>query len=176
LFLRNKGEVMADLVWSNFCLPNVNGASRVSSYTQCCSAQYEFSFATTAPAASNGSNYYPNNCLQGIRLEQLITIGPMKVDMEVESNGIEVDDDLIVNGLIYEEDQHNVNLGAASVTGFGTSFGGGMSLCNGRHDIEAGKLLATVAAGQTVTLGVQDNHGIDIILSGAIILRALRAP
>jgi hypothetical protein len=166
---------MADLVWSTACLPEVNGADRDLSYSQCCSARYEFSYSANRGNGFNDSNYFPNECSASPSFT-VVNIGPMIIDMEVISDDILADDELLVNGSIYEPGTEPRFLTGSENNGTGIPFVAGMSICNGQHTVAAGKLLSIVPQGSSVTLGVGDNHGIDIILSGAIILRALRAP
>jgi hypothetical protein len=160
---------MADLVWSDDCAPAIEGGSRDEGYEECCSARFEF-----AVQVIPGRGYFPNECQASPALIAA-TIGPMIVDMEVVSDGIEVDDELLVNGEVFEAGQHRVTLGAGT-TGTGASFSGGTSLCNGRHNVVAGKILAVVPQGDSVQLGVGDNHGIDIEINGAVIVRPVSAP
>jgi hypothetical protein len=161
------------LSWTEECIPSVSGASRDTLFNQCCSARFTFSLSATVPAGVSGSTYYPNNCLR--QKTSSIDIGPMIVDMEVVSGGITVDDDLLVNGSIFEGNQHLVILGGGT-TASGDTFDGGLSACNGAHSIGSGKILATAASGSSVKLEVADNHGITLSGFGSIILRPALAP
>ena len=161
------------LSWSEECIPLVSGAFRDTSYNECCSARFTFSLVATVPAGVGGSTYYPNNCLR--QKTSSINIGPMIVDMEVVSDGITVDDELLVNGSVFEPEQHLTLLGGGT-TANGTTFIGGLSICNGLHSINSGKILATVASGSSVVLEAADNHGITLSGSGSIILRPALAP
>jgi len=162
------------LVWNDDCLPAVSNATRDTSYTACCSARYTFNLVGTIAPGVGGSTYYPNRCTAS-PTTAAVSIGPMVVDMEVVSDGITVDDELVVNGVVFQAGQYLVNLGAGT-TALGTTFAGGTSDCNGQHLVGAGTVLATVAQGQSATLVGADNHGIDLFMNGAIILRPVVAP
>lgn len=153
---------MENLVWSEECVPDVEGGSRDENYTECCSARFEFSYS------EEGLPYTPNNCSASPYVT-VMTIGPMIVDMEVISDGIEADDELLVDGAVFEP---------GSDAGFllGPQGIDGPALCNGRHTIDAGKVLAVVSQGDLVELGAGDNHGIDLILEGAVIVRPVASP
>jgi hypothetical protein len=99
----------------------------------------------------------------------------MVVDMEIVSDGITVDDELLVNGAVFGAGSNLVTLGAGA-TGLGATFAGGASACNGQHTIAAGTVVATVPQGSSVTLAGGDNHGIDLFMNGAILLRPAGAP
>ena len=170
-----------NLVWSNNCVPNVVNADRDNSYTECCSARFTFTLIGLVTPGTFG-DYFPNRCL-GVPSTPTVTIGPMVVDMEIVSDGIVVDDQLLVNGSAFQAGQHPVILGEGT-TATGANFPGGLSLCNGQHSIPAGTVIATVQQGATVTLAGGDNHGINLFVAGnsartapaAIILRPVQAP
>jgi hypothetical protein len=166
---------MSELVWSEFCVPAVTGASRDSAYSECCSARFEFSYTAGRGNGLNNSNYFPNECSASPRLD-VINIGPMIVDMEVISGGILVDDELLIDGSIYEPGTELRVLAAEQKNGTGVPFTGGLSVCNGQHTVAEGKVLTVVPQGGSVTLGFGDNHGIELILNGSIILKPLQAP
>lgn len=164
---------MSAVIWSAACVPAVTNAVRDTSYTQCCAARFTFDVSAGVGAA-NGSTYYPNKC-SASPTTAAVTIGPMIVAMEVVSDGISVDDELLVNGAVFQAGAYLVALGSGA-TAYGTTFGGGQSACNGQHSVAAGTVLATVAQGATVTLRGGDNHGIDLFMRGAVLVRPAGAP
>jgi len=163
-----------NLFWSEQCVPEVVNAVRDTNYMQCCSARFTFDLVATITPGVGGSTYFPNNCTQS-PTTAFVTIGPMVVDTEVVSDSITVDDELLINGQVFQAGQYLVSLGAGA-TGTGATFAGGQSACNGQHTVGAGTVVATVPQGQSVTLAAGDNHGIDLFIRGALLLRPAAAP
>lgn len=161
------------LVWSDNCIPAASNAVRDTNYSECCSARFTFSVSGSVPAGPYGT-YYPNKCTRSPSTAS-VTIGPMIVDMEVVSDGIVVDDELLVNSQAYEPGNYPTILGEGT-TATGANFPGGPSACNGQHRVVAGKVLATISQGDSVVLAGGDNHGIDLFMRGAVIVRPVVAP
>jgi hypothetical protein len=100
----------------------------------------------------------------------------MVVDMVVTSAGIEVDDELLLNGEVFEPGQYTVTLSPGTNAADGNEFPGGPSLCNGRHVIPAGTVLGSVPQGSYLELRGGDNHGIALMMEGSVVLRAAGPP
>lgn len=165
------------------CFPNSNQYFSKSGFG-CCTQCYDYFEVVDIPNVNCGifsSNYYPNRC-SGNPKTPTGTIGPMPLDSEVLLNFYSVDDDLVVNGSIYEENQHLVTLGSGN-TGDCTTFGGGLSTCNGAHSevfgltyCNGGKLLATIPKGGFFSAYGQDNHGINCFLILTVVVVPVDAP
>jgi hypothetical protein len=161
---------------------------------KCCECTYSFNVTGTIAAGCGGSNYYPNRCEPLNFQTDAITIGPLKFAAEISAGpgGITVDDELIVNGSVFQAGQYLVNLGGgctgrtASNTpqcgdcerfGWnGTTFAPVASTCNGQHTIPEGTVIGTVSENGSMTIAAGDNHGIDLFMSGQIVIKPLAAP
>ena len=161
---------------------------------KCCECVYSFNVTGTIAAGCGGSNYYPNRCQPLNFQTPSITIGPLKFIAEILAGpgGITVDDELIVNGSVFQSGLYLVNLGGgctartASNTpqcgdcerfGWtGTSFSSVPSTCNGLHTIPEGTVIGAISEGGTMTIAGGDNHGITLSMSGQIVIKPLGAP
>lgn len=166
------------VIWSDLCIPQVTNATRDPEYRDCCSAKFDFSLTTPVPAGVGGSTYYPNKCDPTWLTTDPVTIGPMVVDMVVISAGIEVDDELLLDGEVFQPGlpQYAVTLSSGNNGGDGSFFPGGPSLCNGRHVIPEGTVLVSVPRGTSLELRGGDNHGISLMMEGSVIVRAVGPP
>jgi hypothetical protein len=160
----------------------------------CCECTYSFSVSTPVAAGCGGSNYYPNRCQPLNFQTAAITIGPIKyaAEISVGPGGITVDDELIVNGSVFQAGLYPVNLGGGctargagespqcgSCERFGwtgTAFSSVPSTCNGQHTIPEGTVLGTVSENGSMTMAAGDNHGIDLFMFGQIVIKPLGAP
>jgi hypothetical protein len=131
-------------------LGEVDVLSRVDS-GECCQVVYDLS----AKGAGVG---LPGHCRAEPRTSEFV-FGPMVVDMEVVSLGLDVDDELMVNGQRFEPGMYPFS-----------------NSCNGAHKIPHGRVIATVMAGRTVSIQAADNHGVNLAISGKIMLRAVQIP
>jgi|LakMenE01Jun11ns_1017448.scaffolds.fasta_scaffold9751293_2 hypothetical protein len=145
--------------------------------SNCCGRTYEYNQTVEIPnvqCPSWSSNYYPNRCT-GPKTPTG-TIGPLKIATEFRLEFLSVDDDLVVNGQIDQPNQHLVELGAGN-TGTCVTFAGGMSICNGFHvESGTGRVLATLDAGETISVYGQDNHGIVCALVLTLLAVPVEAP
>jgi hypothetical protein len=158
---------------NKLCCPEFENATLGE--VECCRCPYSIDLEGTVAAGCGGSNYFPNNCGDVETFTPEVTFGPFpfRCEVVVGEEGLEVDDDLLIDGEVYEAGQHLVQLGAGP-TGYDDGeggcegFAGGTSECNGAHTIAEGTVLATLDIGDTVTLKGSDNHGIDLYLRGNI--------
>lgn len=166
------GEIKIYL--NKLCCPEFENAT-LGEESECCRCPYSIDLESTVEAGCGGSNYFPNDCGDTERFTPEVTFGPFsfKCKVVVGEGGLEVDDDLLIDGNIFEDGQHTVELGAGT-TGYDDGnggceeFAGGTSECNGAYVIEEGAVLKTLEIGETVTLKGSDNHGIDLYLRGDI--------
>jgi hypothetical protein len=160
----------------------------------CCECTYSFSVTGTVASGCGGSNYYPNRCQPLNFQTAAITIGPIKYAAEILAGpgGITVDDELIVNGSVFQAGQYLVNLGGGCTArtaantpqcgdcerfGWnGTAFASVPSTCNGQHTIPEGTVLGTVPENGSMTIAAGDNHGINLFMSGQIKIKPIAAP
>lgn len=172
-------------VVGNLCCP-IGSMSLVDE--TCCECTYSFNLTGTVAAGCGDSTYFPNRCQPLSYQTAAITIGPFNYDVEVVSNSILVDDELIVNGAVFQpgiypvapSDQCPDGLCPGS-TGFGTNpncvqFDGGASACNGQHTIPVGTVITVIPAGTTATIAAGDNHGIDLFAAGEITIKPISTP
>jgi hypothetical protein len=196
--IKKKGDKVVSIFFSGskhlittLCCP-IGSMSLVEE--TCCDCTYSFSVSGSIEAGCGGSNYYPNRCEPLNFQTAAITIGPIKFAVEISAGpgGITVDDELIVNGSVFQAGQYLVNLGGgctgrtASSTpqcggcerfGWtGTVFAPVASTCNGLHTIPEGTIIGTIPENETMTIAAGDNHGIDLFMSGQIVIKPLTAP
>jgi len=154
------------------CCPELTNATLESQ--DCCMCSYSLDLIGFTPPGCGDSTYFPNACEEIQNFTNEAEIGPFLFDcfVVVGDGGIEVDDDLQIDGVTFEEGEHLVELGAGetgrSVGVECEEFGGGLSQCNGAHAIEPGTILAILQAGESITIRGKDNHGIDLYLRGDI--------
>lgn len=192
----NRILILNEKVYINgLCCPNFDDFNFIS--RTCCECVYEFNVVGSVAAGCGTSTYYPNRCDPLNFKTQDIVIGPFKFDAEIVSGGswsfstgtgILVDDELIVNGQIFQPGLYPVqptdqcpNGLCPGGTGFGTSpncvqFAGGASACNGQHTIPEGTVISVLNAGDTLTLAGGDNHGIDLFMRGQIKVLPISTP
>jgi hypothetical protein len=154
----------------------------------CCECTYSFNLTGTIAAGCGDSTYFPNRCQPTSYQTAAITIGPFNYDVEIISNSITVDDELIVNGQIFQPGLYPVEPSGQCPdglcpggTGFGTSpncvqFAGGESTCNGQHTIPVGTVITVLSAGTTATIAAGDNHGIQLFANGQIKIKPIAFP
>jgi hypothetical protein len=156
----------------------------------CCECVYSFNVSAPVAAGCGDSTYYPNRCQPLNFQTPAITIGPLKFIAEISAGpgGITVDDELIVNGQIFQPGLYPVQPSnqcpsglCPGSTGFGTSpncvqFSGGPSACNGQHTIPEGTVIGVIPEGETMTIAGGDNHGIDLFMLGQIKIKPIAAP
>jgi hypothetical protein len=161
---------------------------------KCCECVYSFNVSAPVSAGCGDSTYYPNRCEPLNFQTPSITIGPLKFIAEISagSGGITVDDELIVNGFVFQAGQYLVNLGGGCTArtaatndqcgncqrfGWnGIEFVSVASTCNGQHTIPEGTVIGAIPEGETMTIAAGDNHGIDLFMSGQIVIKPLGAP
>lgn len=176
-------------VIGNICCP-IGSMSLVDE--SCCECTYSFNLTGTVAAGCGGSTYYPNRCTPTSFQTPSITIGPFDYDVEIVSNSILVDDELLVDGAVFQPNQYIVNLGGGCTGGFasttpqcgdcerfgwnGTAFSPVSSTCNGQHTIPTGTVISALQSGNTVTIAAGDNHGIDLFANGQIKIKAITIP
>jgi hypothetical protein len=151
----------------------------------CCECVYSFNVSAPVADGCGDSTYYPNRCQPLNFQTPAITIGPLKFIAEISAGpgGITVDDELIVNGIVFQPFLYLVILGSGS-TGYTNSspppdciqFDGGPSACNGLHTIPEGTVIGVIPEGETMTIAGGDNHGIDLFMSGQIKIKPIAAP
>lgn len=180
----NRILILNEKVYINgLCCPNFGGFNFIS--RTCCECVYEFNITGSVAAGCGTSTYYPNRCNPLNFKTQDIVIGPFKFDAEIISSGtgILVDDELLVNGLVFQPNFYLVTLGSGG-TGVNDpssppdciQFAGGTSLCNGQHTIPQGTVISVLNAGDTLTLAAGDNHGIDLFMRGQIKVLPISTP
>jgi hypothetical protein len=152
---------------------------------KCCECTYSFSVSGSIALGCGNSSYYPNRCQPLSFQTAAITIGPLKFAAEISAGpgGITVDDELIVNGSVFQPGLYLVTLNPGSTAYTNPSpppncieFAGGASACNGLHTIPEGTIITTIAEGGTATIAAGDNHGINLSMSGQIVIKPLAAP
>ncbi len=151
----------------------------------CCECTYSFSISAPVAVGCGNSPYFPNRCQPLSFQTAAITIGPIKYAAEILAGpgGITVDDELIVNGSVFQAGLYNVTLNSGS-TGYTNpspppnciSFTQGPSSCNGLHTIPEGTVLGTVPENGSMTIAAGDNHGINLFMSGQIKIKPIAAP
>ena len=171
-------------IYDQSCFPDSNEYFSSGGGEGCCARCFNYTQVVEIPnvnCTTFSSNYYPNRC-SGNPKTPTGTIGPMPIDSEVLLNFYSVDDDLVINGSIYEPNQHLVTLGSGN-TGNCTTFEGGLSTCNGAHAeflgvtfCAGGKLVATIPKGGIFSAYGQDNHGIVCFLLMTVVVVPVDAP
>jgi hypothetical protein len=169
-------------IFKQLCCP-IQNTSLVNE--GCCECVYSFNVSAPVAAGCGGSTYFPNRCDPLSFQTSAITIGPIKYAAEILAGdgGITVDDELIVNGVVFQPLQYLVTLGSGSTGNTNPSpppaceqFSGGTSSCNGQHTIPEGTVIGAIPEGETMTIAGGDNHGIDLFMSGQIVIRPIGAP
>lgn len=176
-------------VVGNLCCP-IGSMSLVNE--TCCECTYSFNLTGTIAAGCGDSTYFPNRCEPLNYQTAAITIGPFNYDVEIVSNSITVDDELIVNGSIFQENEYLVDLGGGCTGRFatendqcgncqrfgwdGSEFQKVPSTCNGQHTIPTGTVIAVLQSGEVVTISAGDNHGIDLFAEGEITIKPISLP
>ena len=172
-------------VVGNLCCP-IGSMSLIDE--TCCECTYSFNLIGTITGGCDESTYFPNRCQPTSYQTAAITIGPFNYDVEIISNSITVDDELIVNGQIFQPGIYPVQPSdqcpdglCPGGTGFGTSpncvqFAGGASTCNGQHTIPVGTVITVLSAGTTATIAAGDNHGIQLFANGQIKIKPISFP
>jgi hypothetical protein len=160
----------------------------------CCDFVYSLDASGTVAAGCGGGTYYPNRC-EPLNFQTTETIiGPFEFIVEISAGpgGITVDDELIVNGSVFQAGQYLVDLGGGctAITAAendqcgnckrfgwnGDEFVSVPSTCNGLHTIPEGTVIGTISEGETMTIAAGDNHGITLSMSGKIVIKPLGAP
>ena len=180
-------------VVGNLCCP-IESMSLIDE--TCCECTYSFNLIGTITGgcgSPNPSTYFPNRCQPLSFQTAAITIGPFNYDVEVVSNSILVDDELIVNGAVFQAGQYPVIGGlTGGCDGYfssappcnpcgsfgwdGTSFQPVQSTCNGQHTIPVGTVITVISAGTTATIAAGDNHGIQLFANGQIKIKPIAFP
>ena len=178
-------------VVGNLCCP-IGSMSLVNE--TCCECTYSFNLTGTIDAGCGSSTYFPNRCDPLNFQTSAITIGPFNYGVEVVSNSITVDDELIVNGAVFQAGQYpviggltggctgrtaaeNDECGNCQRFGWdGSEFQKVPSTCNGQHVISTGTVIAVLPAGSTVTIAAGDNHVIDLFAEGEITIKPILIP
>jgi len=167
---------------TTLCCP-IGGMSLVDE--TCCDCTYSFSASAPITPGCGDSPYYPNRCDPLNYQTAALTIGPIKYATEILAGpgGITVDDELIVNGSIFQDGLYPVTLspGETGVTNPSPppdciEFAGGPGACNGLHTIPEGTVIGTIPENGTMTIAAGDNHGITLSMSGQIVIKPLSAP
>lgn len=164
----------------NLCCP-IGSMSLVDE--TCCECTYSFNLTGTVAAGCGDSTYFPNRCQPTNYQTEAITIGPFNYDVEIVSNSILVDDELLVDGNVFQPNVYPAELSPGN-TGFNNpspppnciSFDGGTSDCNGQHTIPVGTVITVIPAGTTATIAGGDNHGIQLFAEGEITIRPIAFP
>jgi hypothetical protein len=152
---------------------------------KCCECVYSFNVSAPVAQGCGNSTYYPNRCQPLNFQTPSITIGPLKFIAEISAGpgGITVDDELIVNGSVFQAGLYPATLNPGSTGFFNPSpppncvqFAGGPSACNGLHTIPEGTVIGAISEGGTMTIAAGDNHGIQLFMSGQIVIKPLGAP
>jgi hypothetical protein len=163
---------------------------------KCCECVYSFNVSAPVAQGCGTSTYYPNRCQPLNFQTPAITIGPLKFIAEISAGpgGITVDDELIVNGSVFQSGLYPVEGGlTGGCTGrtaatnnqcgnceafgsTGTGFAPVASTCNGQHTIPEGTVIGAISEGGTMTIAGGDNHGIQVFMSGQIVIKPLGAP
>lgn len=175
-------------VVGNLCCP-IGSMSLIDE--TCCECTYSFNLIGTITGDCGGSTYFPNRCQPTSYQTAAITIGPFNYDVEIISNSITVDDELIVNGTVFQGGQYLTSLGGGCTGYFssappcnpcgsfgwdGTSFQPVQSTCNGQHTIPVGTVITVLSAGTTATIAAGDNHGIELFANGQIKIKPIAFP
>jgi hypothetical protein len=165
------------LIFSKACYPAPFGVlMALKETTGCCEVEFEFVDDWEIKILP----YTPNAGPEGpLGSDSATTWLPAPIDYEVYSGGIEVDDDLAfavgrdpTRADIFEAGQHLRNLTADP----GQGFPGGMSVCNGAHEIERETFIISVPAKEKLEIALFDNHGIEVYARGSVIVRPVSPP
>lgn len=204
----NKILILNDKVFVNgLCCPQADGFGFIAK--TCCECVYVFDVVGSIEAGCGNSTYFPNRCDPLNFKTQDIVIGPFKFDAEIvvgdgnllqpddvaqppgdfiPQSGILVDDELLVNGVVFQPGLYPVEPTPECTDGLcpGSTgvevdancvqFAGGPSSCNGQHVIPPGTVIAALNKGETLTLAAGDNHGIDIFMRGEIVVKPISIP